>query len=76
VRVTLDIDEAILRTAQALARMKHQSTGRILSDLANRGLQGPATKFEMRNGIPVFPRKPGGKLVTDEDVKELSELDY
>jgi hypothetical protein len=51
--------------------MKHQSTGRVLSDLAHRGLKRSAPKFEMRNGVAVFPRKPGGKPVTDEDVKKL-----
>lgn len=74
-RVTLDIDERVLRAAQALARMKHQSAGRVLSDLAHRGLKRPRPKFEMRNGISVFPRKAGAKPVTSELVKELLELD-
>jgi hypothetical protein len=55
--------------------MKHQSAGRVLSDLAHRGLKRPPLKLEMRNGVPVFPRKPGGRPVTDELVKELLELD-
>ena len=73
-RVTLDIDERVLRAAQALARMKHRSAGRVLSDLALRGLKRTPAKFEMRNGIAVFPRKPGAKPVTSELVKELLEL--
>jgi hypothetical protein len=74
-RVTVDWDEEILSTAKDLARQNRQTLGRVLSDLVRRGLERSTPKFEMRNGIPVFPRKPGAKPVTDEDVKELRELD-
>jgi hypothetical protein len=72
-RTTVDLDEDILRVAKDLARENEQSLGRVLSDLARRGLQPPKGAIGMRNGIPVFPRLPGAKPVTSEMVKELLE---
>ncbi|MGA3202320.1 MAG: CopG family transcriptional regulator [Bryobacteraceae bacterium] len=74
-RTTVDLDEDILRTAKALARESEQSLGRVLSDLARRGLQPPPTKVKMRNGVPLLMPKPGAGPVTSEHVKELLELD-
>jgi hypothetical protein len=72
-RTTVDLDEDILRTAKELARESEQSLGRVLSDLARRGLKPSGRPSETRNGIPVFPRLPGAKPVTSEMVKELLE---
>jgi hypothetical protein len=75
-RVTVDIDEGLLRTARDLARLKHQSLGRVISDLAQQGLMPrPIRYVETRNGIPLLPTRPGARPVTDEDVKALLELD-
>ncbi len=65
-RVTVDLDEDILRVVKDSAREKGQTMGRVLSDMVRRGLA---------SGIPVFPRVPGRKPVTDEDVKALLELE-
>jgi hypothetical protein len=76
-RITVDIDEGILRTAQDLARLKHQSVGRAISDLVQRGLKPrPIRLVETRNGVPILPRVPGGKPVTDEHVRELLDSEY
>jgi hypothetical protein len=72
-RTTVDLDEDILRVAKDLARENEQSLGRVLSDLARRGLKPPKRSVSMRNGIPVFPRLPGAKPVTSAMVKELLE---
>jgi len=74
-RTTIDLDEDILRTAKDLARENEQSLGRVLSDLARRGLKPPTRKFKTRNGVPLLMPKPGARLVTSEHVKELLELD-
>ena len=74
-RVTVDLDEGLLRTAKDIARFKHQRLGRVISDLVQRGLRPDPVPYEMRNGLPVFPRIRGAKPVTDEDVKALLELD-
>ena len=72
-RTTVDLDEDVLRVAKDLARESEQSLGRVLSDLARRGLKPPKRTLSMRDGIPVFPRLPGAKPVTSEMVKELLE---
>jgi hypothetical protein len=75
-RVTVDLDESLLRTAKDLARLKRQSLGRVLSDLVQQGLKlRPIRLVETRNGVPLLPPKPGARPVTDEDVKALLELD-
>ncbi len=72
-RTTVDLDADILRVAKDLARDRDQSLGRVLSDLARRGLAPPNHSTPMRNGVPILPRKPGAKPVTSEIVKELLE---
>jgi hypothetical protein len=74
-RTTVDLDEDILRTAKELARESEQSLGRVLSDLARRGLKPLATKFKTRNGVPLLMPKPGARPVTSQHVRELLELD-
>ena len=75
-RTTVDIDEDILRTAKAIARDSDQSLGRVLSDLARKGLATRAVEYvEVRNGMPLLPRRPDAEPVTLEMVKELELLD-
>ena len=72
-RTTVDLDEDVLRVAKDLARDRDQSLGRVLSDLARRGLAPSTPSAPMRNGVPILPRKPGAKPVTSAIVKELLE---
>jgi hypothetical protein len=74
-RTTVDLDEDILRTAKELARESEQSLGRVLSDLARKGLTPSTPKYKTRNGVPLLMPKPGAKMFTSEHVKELLELD-
>jgi hypothetical protein len=74
-RTTVDIDEDILRTAKTLAAEKGQTMGRVLSDLARRGLTPSPTETRVRNGVPLLMPKPGAKPVTSEMVKELLEAE-
>jgi hypothetical protein len=74
-RTTVDLDEDILRTAKQLARESDQSLGRVLSDLARRGLTPAPRKYKTRNGVPLLMPKSGAKTFTSEHVKELLELD-
>lgn len=56
-RTTLDIDETILRVAKSLASEMNQSIGRVLSDLAKRGLEYQNSQpLKERNRIPLLPR--------------------
>lgn len=72
-RTTLDLDEDILRTGKALARERGESLGRVISDLAKRGLRSERSQAKVRNGIPLLRRLPGARPVTSEAVKELLE---
>ena len=72
-RTTVDLDEDILRAAKDLARERNQSLGRMLSDLARRGLRPPHPSPAGRHGLPILPRKPGARVVTSEIVAQLAE---
>lgn len=72
-RTTLDLDEDILRAAKDLAAERSQSLGSVLSELARKGLQPSVPALDVRNGIPLLPRKPGARPVTSQMVKDLLE---
>jgi hypothetical protein len=75
VRTTVDLDEDVLRVAKHLAQEREQSLGRVLSELARRGLQ-PMNRIAVAKGvIPVLPRKPDAQPVTSQHVKELLEAE-
>ena len=60
-RTTLDIDDDVLQAAKELAWKEKSTAGRVLSNLARRGLNGNMSaskdKFVYVNGIPVRPRE-------------------
>ena len=76
-RTTLDLDEDVLMAVKSLASNRKTTAGKILSELARKGLlptkEGGETR--MRNGVPLFPFKPDGKLVTMELVNRLRDED-
>jgi hypothetical protein len=74
-RTTVDLDEDILRVAKDIARDRDESLGRVLSDLARRGLKPPTRKFKTRNGVPLLMPEPGDPPITSELVRELLERD-
>lgn len=64
VRTTLDIDEDVLQAAKELAELRGSTAGKMLSDLARRGLKPPGTHGSIRNGVPIMPRRPAGTART------------
>jgi hypothetical protein len=72
-RTTVEIEDDVLQVAKSIAAERGQTLGRVLSDLARRGLTPPQDHLEFRNGIPMLPRKPGAKPVTSEHIRELLE---
>ncbi|MGH9412078.1 MAG: CopG family transcriptional regulator, partial [Vicinamibacterales bacterium] len=50
-RTTLDIDDDILQAAKELAAMQRSTTGKVISQLARRGLAPPKEKVKIRNGV-------------------------
>ena len=71
-RTTLDIDDDVLRAAREIARAKGMTMGQVLSALSRQALTRQI-ETETRSGIPLFPRGPGGEIVTLELVNELRE---
>ena len=41
-----------------LAAARGLTIGRVLSDLARKGLERPAATARVRNGVPLLPRRP------------------
>jgi hypothetical protein len=61
VRTTLDLDDDVLNAVKELAGAKGSTAGRVLSELARRGLaSGDAPPPRMRNGVPLLRRHPAG----------------
>ena len=71
-RTTLTLDDDVLASARALAAQRGGSVGVVISELARRSFTSsqPATT---RNGIRLFPVRPGASPVTPELVKALAE---
>ncbi len=71
-RTTLDIDPDVMLAAKDLAARKHTTAGHVLSELARQALTSRRTRGE-RNGVPLFPTKKGGTVVTLELVNRLRD---
>ena len=72
-RTTLDIDEDVLQAAKELAQQQRSTAGRVISELARKGLQPPAGSPELRNGVPLLGPRQGEKPVTSEVVENLRD---
>ena len=74
-RTTLDIDEDVLNAAKEIASVKGSSAGKVLSELARKGLApiGQAVA-STRNGVPVMPsRGAGAPRPTMHQVNQLRD---
>lgn len=76
-RTTLDIEDDVLTAAKELAQREGSTAGKVLSDLARRGLAAPVLKRKVRStsraGVPVLPSR--GEIVTLEHVQRLKDLE-
>lgn len=79
-RTTLDIDDDVLQAAKELARRERKTAGRILSELARRGLtqeEIPSAKeasdTKVFLGFRPFTRR--GAIVTNQMIDRLREED-
>jgi hypothetical protein len=74
-RTTLQIDDDVLAAARTLARERGASVGRVISELARRGLR-PGGSFDHDHGFPVFQVREDAALITPDDVRRaLDDLD-
>ena len=67
-RTTLEIDDAVLAAAKALAKDSHSSVGAALSELARRGLA--PTAHRRARGFPVFDVDQAAAPITLDLVNE------
>lgn len=73
-RTTLDIDDDILQAAKELAAAKGSTAGKVLSELARRGLAGSGGTGQVRNGVPLLSsRGSGAPRVTMKRVNDLRD---
>jgi hypothetical protein len=74
VRTTLDVDDDVLQAAKELADVYRTTAGKILSDLARKGLSPSGPEVRIRNGVPLLPRQPPGTpKMTMKRVNELRD---
>lgn len=71
-RTTLDIDDDIVLVARQLAQQRRDTLGRVISDLARRGLE-PGSPRKTRNGVPLLVPKPGAAKPSLELVNRLRD---
>lgn len=68
-RTTVRIDDDVYRAAASLAAERKSTVGKVLSELARRGLAPPA-KVRERGGFPVFDVPEDAPPITPEMVRE------
>jgi hypothetical protein len=73
-RTTLDIADDVLQAAKEIAARERSSAGAVISKLARTGLNTSAKGAggKLKNGVPVFPARPG-EIVTLEHVKKIMD---
>ena len=72
-RTTLTIDDDVHEAAKKLAQAKKSTAGKVLSDLARKGIsaQSDSTPVSERSGIPLLPSR--GTLRTPHFIKGLMD---
>jgi predicted ATPase len=70
-RTTLDVDDAVLAAARALARSEGISLGAAVSQLARRGLD--SSNVVVAGGFPVFESTDDARAITLELVNEYRD---
>lgn len=73
-RTTLDIDPDVMATAKELAAAHKETVGKVISNLARRGLQPATGGIVRRGGFPSLPKRTG-VVVTPDLVDHLLDGD-
>ena len=72
-RTTIDIDADILQAAKELAAVHRKTLGQMVSELMRKGLERPVSETRVRNGVPLFPHRPGAPPITMAMVNALRD---
>jgi hypothetical protein len=71
-RTTLDLDPDVLQAAKEIASVRGTTAGKVISDLVRQALEPAAAAAQVRNGVPLMPRRPAGSPpVTVKMVEDL-----
>jgi hypothetical protein len=74
VRTTLEIDDDVLQAAKEIALTRGSTAGKVLSELARKGLVPVRSRVKVRNGVPLLgPRGETDRAVTMDHVNELRD---
>jgi hypothetical protein len=71
-RTTIAIDDDVLAAAKAIARQRHQTVGKVVSELARNSLRPPASATE-RNGVPLLQVRRPDVIVTPDIINALRD---
>ena len=66
----MDIDDDVLLAVKEIALAQKVPVGKVLSTVARRGLERPKSRVKVRNGVPVWPSRPG-RVVTNALVQKI-----
>jgi hypothetical protein len=72
-RTTVNLDDDVLETARAIARLEQRALGVVISDLVRRGLVPSQPRVDDEGGFPVFRVQRGSAPITDEMVQAALE---
>ena len=75
-RTTLDVDKDVLQAVKELAAYERTTAGRVISDLAKRGLKQPTkpgVREKVRNGIRMLPNRD--EIITNAHIDKIRNED-
>jgi hypothetical protein len=73
-RTTLEIDDDVLLAAKEIGDVQGLPAGKVISNLARKGLSAPKRPAKTRNGVPLLPRQSSGaRKPTMKLVNELRD---
>ena len=74
-RTTLQIDDDVYRAARSLAEAQGRAIGRVLSDLARKGLR-PQPRLHEEGGFPLVEVPADSPPVAPEMIRETLEEEW
>lgn len=73
-RIQLDIDDDVLRSARQWPERQRQSIGAVISGLARQALEfGGSAPTSRRNGIPLLQGRVNSQPVTTDLINEIDD---
>jgi hypothetical protein len=73
-RTTITLDDDVFEAAQAQAQASGEKLGKVVSQLARRGLRA-AAQTSTSSGLPVFKVSPNAEIIPSNRAQELLSED-